>query len=368
MRKWSPWIRQALAKIVSGIAEGIGNKIGTTIVGAVLLLFGALGYWLWQSDWWRPSNGPITTLLSQGDAYLGTGRYGLALAAYEAALERDSDNAAANFGRDKARIFAAMGPDFDAEAAGTALRAMAGNHPDDAQLQVMLGRLAAARGATKRARSHYERALELDPEVAQAWFALGVLEHDAGDLAAAREHYERAVKLAPDQRQYITNLAGVLLDQGDYQAALARYEDLLAVAPRLLLARLDGGNAARLAGRLDLARSYHGQLYRHLSQPGVFQEGDNAAQWVFAHPQGPLTMDASDTKRRYALLAVALTRWLTGDRAGARRAVDEARALADPDGRVWATIEQDLSRLERARPEWRDRIAAYRNLLGPPVP
>lgn len=362
MREWLSWIRrQTSERIVPGIPEGIGNAIGAAIVTAVLSLFGGLVYWLWQSDWsWLFDDSQVTNSLSQGDAYLDTGRYGLALDDYEEALKRDPDNTAAAFGRDKARLFADMGPGFDAEATGTALRAMAGNHPKDAHLQVMLGRLAAAKGDTERARDHYERALVLDPKVAQAWFALGVLEHDAGHLAAARKCYERAVELAPDHRQYVTNLAGMLLDQGDYQAALARYEGLLAVAPRLFLARLDAGNAARLAGRLDQARFHHERLARHFSDPDVRQEGDNAAQWLFAYPGGPVTMDAPDTKRRYGLLTVALTHWLSGDEAGARHALEGALALADPDGRVWAVIGGDLDRLETAQPQWKERIAAYR--------
>jgi|GEM_PF-4229368 len=234
------------------------------------------------------------------------------------------------YGQRKAGLFAHMDADFDAEAARTALRTMAERYPKDAHLQVMLDRLAAAKWDDKRARSeheeqarkYYERALELNPKLAQAWFALGVLDHGEGRLAAARKHYEQEVELAPGQRRYVTNLAGLLLEQGDYQAALTRYEDLLVTTPRLLL--------ARLAGMPDKAVWHHERMAWDLSQPEVFEEEDNTAQWVFNLPQGPLTMDAADTKRCYALLAIALTRWLDGDQAGARRALGEAVDLPEP--------------------------------------
>ncbi len=363
MHEWLLKIRRALPKVTTGIAEGIGNAIGAGIVTLVVSLFAGIGYW-----WSQGSDSPeVTDLLTRGDAYLDTGRYDLALKTYEAALKLAPNNAAASFGQQKARLFAGMGPGFDAEAARTALRAMAENHPKDAHLRVMLGRLAAAGRDSERARSHYEGALALDPELAQAWFALGILDQEAGRLEEARKRYERAVELAPDHRQYVTNLTGLFLDQGDYQATLTRYEGLLAVAPRLLLARLDAGNAARLAGELDRAAWHHERLAQDLSRSGVFQQGDNAAQWVFDLPQGSVTMDAPDTKRLYALLAIALTRWLNGDQTGARHAADTAKALPELS-RGLAVIEQDLRRLETVRPEWKERIAAYREMLGLPVP
>jgi hypothetical protein len=76
-------------------------------------------------------------------------------------------------------------------------------------------------------------------------------------------------------------------------------------------------------------------------------------------------MDAPDSKRAYALLTVFLTRFLDGDRQGAVAAIHQAADSPELD-RARTVLAYDLSRLERARPEWAGRIAAYRRL--PPAP
>jgi len=332
------------------------------LAGIALLL--AIGAALW----WPPGSGDpeVAALLAKADSYMDTGRYDQALAAYRSALALDPGDETAVFGRQKAKILARIGPDFDAEAAVTELQALKGLHPDDAHLQVLLGRLAAIRGDAKQARSDYQRALELKPDLAQAWFALGVLARGEGRPEQARGYYEKAVAFAPGHRQYLTNLADLLLDQGDYSEALDRYEALLGQSPRLLLARLDAGNAARLAGNLPKAAWHHKRLLRDISTPGVLREGDNAAQWVFDLPQEELTMDAPDSKRGYALLAVALTRLLSGDEPGALQIIGEVRGLPDLE-RGLAVIDQDLRRLKEAQPEWGRRLATFSRILSPPA-
>jgi len=208
---------------------------------------------------------------------------------------------------------------------------------------------------------------ELDPDLPEARFGLGVLAHRDGQLEAARQHYEQALDGAPGNRRYLTNLAGVLLDLGEHQAALAAYERLLATPPRPLLARLDAGKAARRAGDLERAAWHHRQLARGLRRPGALESGENAAQWTFGTGAKEVTMDTPASKRAYALLTVALTRFLAGDPSGAGELVRQAAASPE-HRRALAVLARDLRALTGARPELGAQVEAFRELLDAPVP
>jgi tetratricopeptide (TPR) repeat protein len=56
---------------------------------------------------------------------------------------------------------------------------------------------AARLGDARRAREHFERAIELDPELAPAYSALGTVQLNQGDFAGALHNAERAMELDP---------------------------------------------------------------------------------------------------------------------------------------------------------------------------
>jgi Flp pilus assembly protein TadD len=319
--------------------------------------------------WWLllRQDPALTARLADADTYMDTGRYAQALESYEAALRLAPGNAKAAYGRDKAEVLADMGPGFDVEAARVRLRNLEQAHPKDPHVQLMIGRLAAAGGDVATARPRFRRAIALDPSLPEAWFALGVLAHGEGRPDEARADYEKALALAPGHRQYATNLADLLVDQGDYRGALGAYEGILAVEPDLLLARLGAGNVARLAGDLGAGAWHHERLLKDLGRPRALEQGDNAAQWTFGTKRREVTMDAPESKRAYALLTVALTRFLRADEVGAAELRD--RAAASPElPRALAVLDQDLTRLEAQRPEWNERISDFRGRLAPPAP
>lgn len=63
-----------------------------------------------------------------------------------------------------------------------------------------------------RARTHFQRVLELDPRNDRAEFMLGVLEIKNDQEAAALPHFEKALELQPKNSHYLLHL-GVLLNQ-----------------------------------------------------------------------------------------------------------------------------------------------------------
>ena len=74
-----------------------------------------------------------------------------------------------------------------------------GTGPEDAQCYYMLGRIYGDEKDYANAISAYEKALELDKEMARAYFNLGYIYYVVKkDFARAQEMYERAVRTSPD--------------------------------------------------------------------------------------------------------------------------------------------------------------------------
>lgn len=74
----------------------------------------------------------------------------------------------------------------------------------------------------------FERALELDPNLAEAHNAIALLLHlSFGKPGEAISYYQRALELRPDFSEAKTNLANVYLDQKRYDEAIRLYEEAL---------------------------------------------------------------------------------------------------------------------------------------------
>lgn len=108
------------------------------------------------------------------------------------------------------------------------------------------------------ARHAYERAVELDPDLAAAWTNLGSLLAEVGDLDAARDHFDHALQCDPEQPEARLNLAELALREGDAEVAIAGFRHVLRLAPDFIeahygLARalLDVGGRAQALAHLE---------------------------------------------------------------------------------------------------------------------
>jgi tetratricopeptide (TPR) repeat protein len=81
------------------------------------------------------------------------------------------------------------------------------------------------------AKGAYDRAIELDPELAAAWTNLGSMYAELGDLDQARDDYDRALACDPDQPEAHCNLAELALREGDDDTAIEGYRQVLRLAP-----------------------------------------------------------------------------------------------------------------------------------------
>jgi Tfp pilus assembly protein PilF len=94
-----------------------------------------------------------------------------------------------------------------------------------------LGTLLVRGGETARARTAFERALALQPDLAEANNDLGALLAQGGDLNAAITRFRAAVASIPDYPDALNNLGYALLLTGRDQEARTLYEKALALQP-----------------------------------------------------------------------------------------------------------------------------------------
>ena len=111
--------------------------------------------------------------------------------------------------------------------------------------------------APERACEAYQKALDLDPEMAEAHVNLGRLLHVAGERGRAEPHYREAVKLAPDDPTPHYNL-GVLLEE------LGRRDEAVLAYRQAILRDPDFADAHCNLGLLLESVGSRQQAMRHL--------------------------------------------------------------------------------------------------------
>ncbi|HEV8549941.1 MAG TPA: tetratricopeptide repeat protein [Polyangiaceae bacterium] len=96
---------------------------------------------------------------------------------------------------------------------------------------VNLGLVELERGNFGRARTLFERARRINPDVAQPHHALGVLEERARRPDLASEHYYEALRVDPGFAAARDNLARLLFAGGFVEEALVQYRRLVELEP-----------------------------------------------------------------------------------------------------------------------------------------
>ena len=119
-----------------------------------------------------------------------------------------------------------------------------------------LGTLLTRTGEKARARSAFERALALQPDLAEANNDLGALLAQEGDLDAAIGRFRAALASMPDYPDALNNLGYALLLTGHNVEARALYEKALALQPDFPEALNNLGLLFGRAGDMDQAEKY----------------------------------------------------------------------------------------------------------------
>jgi tetratricopeptide (TPR) repeat protein len=198
---------------------------------------------------------------------------------------------------------------------------------------VNLGYVELERGRLERARKHFVKARDLNPDLPAPHHALGLLA-DRRDLGKEAEgHYRQALKVDPGFVPSRDNLARRLFQRGAFELAREQYLRLTQVEPDALsgyvglaecLLRLErDGEAddvvARARRRFGDAPEIRMILARQLLHRDAFDE----AERILA----PLTDDADRTRASSAWGWIAVARLARGERSSANKAAAEALAM-----------------------------------------
>ena len=106
--------------------------------------------------------------------------------------------------------------------------------PDDFWICYELGRAYQLLGRPVTALDYFTRAsrIEKRPEALNAIGALHLLD---GDLARAQSHFEQALELDPDYLEALVNMGVVDMERGHFQSGISRLRHVLQLAPRSTL-------------------------------------------------------------------------------------------------------------------------------------
>ncbi|UCC52590.1 MAG: tetratricopeptide repeat protein, partial [Anaerolineaceae bacterium] len=127
-----------------------------------------------------------------------------------------------------------------------------------------LGQCMAALGKSEEAKSHFEQALAINPDVANAYYGLGNYYFEKGDYDTARHNFSMSVDktlvdaLATEKteaRAYV-GLGNVALALGNYEEAISFFDKSIVVVPDFPAYYLARGLAKQALGREDASADY----------------------------------------------------------------------------------------------------------------
>ncbi len=95
----------------------------------------------------------------------------------------------------------------------------------------------------------FQRALELNPNLAEPWTGKGIALRNVGKYRQALECHEKAIKINPKLAQAWTNKGAVLSDIGNYVGALKCHEKAIEINPKLADARTNKGAVLVMLGK-----------------------------------------------------------------------------------------------------------------------
>ncbi len=131
--------------------------------------------------------------------------------------------------------------------------------PENAELQLLVGRMARVDNDAEAAEAAFQKAISLDPQNLRTYETLARLYARMGRLDDAARTYEQALEVKPDEAQ-IHHMLGMLYElSGDEERAIERYEDAIRYRPdfpeaKNNLAYIYAESGTNLDRALDLAQ------------------------------------------------------------------------------------------------------------------
>jgi superkiller protein 3 len=236
--------------------------------------------------------------------------------------------------------------------------------PQDARWPYLRGYLLQVQGQLQPATSHFERALELDPQMLPARLRLARARLALGELDEARALFARAAELQPESAAALEGLGRVAEAASEPAVAAGYFERALELAPQASSLHYALGQAYRRLGRNEEAEAQiaaGGDVAVRIPDPLINPLADLGQSTQFYLMQAANAMDSQrwqvaaaawnkaieldpDQTDAYRGLAYCLEQ--LGDRDGALAALASALdRAADPEAAVSTDTRAELHRL-----------------------
>jgi Flp pilus assembly protein TadD len=199
-----------------------------------------------------------------------------------------------------------------------------------------LGNALRKEGRVDEATSHYQQAVQINPNYAEARFNLGTALFKKGSLDEAILQYQAALQIKPDYAKAHYNLGNALFKKGNVDGAVTEYQTALQIQPDYADAFNNLGNVLLQNARVDEAISqyqralqinptnarFHVNLGAALLQKGRMEE-------TVAHFQKALQIEPANPEVQNNLAWILATGPQTPLRNGARalELANQANAL-----------------------------------------
>ena len=136
-----------------------------------------------------------------------------------------------------------------------------------------LGNALLKMGSVEEAITHYQKALQINPDYAKAHNNLGIALLQKGSVEEAITHYQKALQINPDYAEACYNLGNALLQKGSVDEAITCYQKALQINPDYAKAYSNLGNALLQKGRVDEVIVYYQKALQ--IEPGSAETHNN---------------------------------------------------------------------------------------------
>ncbi len=130
-------------------------------------------------------------------------------------------------------------------------------NPNDVEANINLGSALLQKGNVGEAISHFQKALQISPDFAGAHNNLGNALLKMGRVDEAIAHYQRALQINPNSVEAHNNLGSALLQMGSVDEAIAHYQKALEIEPDNADAHYNLGTALFQKGKVDEAIAHY---------------------------------------------------------------------------------------------------------------
>jgi predicted CXXCH cytochrome family protein len=205
--------------------------------------------------------------LQLGDALNIAGKPDAALSAYEEAVRREPESAAAQ--ERLALCLSALRQNTRAE---EILQGLLKLQPGTARLWVELGGVQVGAGKTQQALAAFEKAAQVDPEMPEAWNSAGAISLETGNAVRAETALRNAIRAQPNFAPAHNNLGNLLSAAGRFDEAAYHFEAAIRYQDNYMGARYNYALALARVLRYEQAQAQIEEVLRLAPQSAEAHE------------------------------------------------------------------------------------------------